>query len=62
MLRRFRTAARFPCFAIPVETIARPNIKLIIPKRESAVKLDEWHTFCDWVKTLPYMADILSAQ
>lgn len=17
-------------------------------------KLDEWHTFCDWIKTLPY--------
>lgn len=22
-------------------------------------KLDEWHLLCDWVKTLPYMADIL---
>ena len=22
-------------------------------------KLDEWHVLCDWVKTLPYMADIL---
>ncbi len=20
-------------------------------------KLDEWHVFCDWVKTLPYIAD-----
>lgn len=24
-------------------------------------KLDEWHTFCDWIKTLPYMKDILDA-
>lgn len=24
-----------------------------------AHKLDEWHVLCDWVKTLPYMADIL---
>ena len=22
-------------------------------------KLDEWHVLCDWVKTLPYMVDIL---
>lgn len=22
-------------------------------------KLDEWHLLCDWVKTLPYMVDIL---
>ena len=21
-------------------------------------KLDEWHTFCDWVKTLPYFCEI----
>lgn len=24
-------------------------------------KLDEWHTFCDWIKTLPYMKDFLEA-
>lgn len=24
-------------------------------------KLDEWHTFCDWIRTLPYMKDILDA-
>ena len=22
-------------------------------------KLDEWHTFCDWIETLPYMKDFL---
>lgn len=26
-----------------------------------AHKLDEWHTFCDWIKTLPYMKDFLEA-
>lgn len=24
-------------------------------------KLDEWHTFCDWIKNLPYMRDFLEA-
>ena len=24
-----------------------------------AHKLDEWHTFCDWIKTLPYAEDII---
>lgn len=24
-------------------------------------RLDEWHLLCDWVKTLPYMAEILGA-
>lgn len=24
-------------------------------------KLDEWHTFCDWIETLPYMKEFLSA-
>lgn len=24
-------------------------------------KLDEWHVFCDWIKTLPYMKDFLEA-
>lgn len=24
-------------------------------------KLDEWHVFCDWAKTLPYMKDFLAA-
>lgn len=23
-------------------------------------KLDEWHTFCDWILTLPYMADFIN--
>jgi ferritin len=22
-------------------------------------KLDEWHTFCDWVKTLPYAKELI---
>ena len=22
-------------------------------------KLDEWHVFCDWVKTLPYASDLI---
>ena len=22
-------------------------------------KLDEWHVFCDWVKTLPYAEDMI---
>lgn len=24
-------------------------------------KLDEWHTICEWIKTLPYMTDLLEA-
>lgn len=24
-------------------------------------KLDEWHTFCDWVETLPY-ASLINAE
>lgn len=24
-------------------------------------KLDEWHTFCDWILTLPYFEDIINA-
>ena len=24
-----------------------------------AHKLDEWHTFCDWIKTLPYAEDLI---
>ena len=24
-----------------------------------AHKLEEWHTFCDWIKTLPYAEDII---
>ena len=26
-----------------------------------AHRLDEWHALCDWVKTLPYMEEILDA-
>ena len=22
-------------------------------------KLDEWHTFCDWIKTLPYAKELI---
>ena len=22
-------------------------------------KLTEWHTYCDWIKTLPYMKDFI---
>ena len=22
-------------------------------------KLEEWHSFCDWIKTLPYAGDII---
>lgn len=25
-------------------------------------KLDEWHTFCDWIKTLPYAEEIIIAE
>ena len=25
-------------------------------------KLDEWHTFCDWVKTLPYAKELILAE
>lgn len=25
-------------------------------------KLDEWHTFCDWVETLPYAKEIICSQ
>lgn len=25
-------------------------------------KLDEWHTFCDWIKTLPYGAELIIAE
>lgn len=24
-----------------------------------AHKLDEWHTFCDWIKTLPYASELI---
>ena len=27
-----------------------------------AHKLSEWHTFCDWIKTLPYAAEIIIAE
>lgn len=30
----------------------------IYPKRKHH-KLDEWHTFCDWIEKLPYMAELL---
>ena len=25
-------------------------------------KLDEWHTFCDWIKTLPYAKVLILAE
>ena len=25
-------------------------------------KLAEWHTFCDWIKTLPYAQEIIIAE
>ena len=25
-------------------------------------KLEEWHTFCDWIKTLPYAKELISAE
>lgn len=25
-------------------------------------KLEEWHTFCDWIKTLPYAAELILAE
>ena len=25
-------------------------------------KLQEWHTFCDWIKTLPYAEEIIIAE
>lgn len=25
-------------------------------------KLDEWHTFCDWILTLPYMEEFITCQ
>ena len=25
-------------------------------------KLDEWHTFCDWIKTLPYAKELILAE
>ena len=25
-------------------------------------KLEEWHTFCDWIKTLPYAEEIIIAE
>ena len=27
-----------------------------------AHKLAEWHTFCDWIKTLPYAEEIIIAE
>ena len=27
-----------------------------------AHKLAEWHTFCDWIKTLPYAKEIIIAE
>ena len=28
-------------------------------KSRNSHKLDEWHTFCDWVKTLPYAKELI---
>ena len=25
-------------------------------------KLDEWHTFCDWIRTLPYAKELILAE
>ena len=25
-------------------------------------KLDEWHTFCDWIRALPYAADLITGE
>ena len=25
-------------------------------------KLSEWHVFCDWVKTLPYAAELITGE
>ena len=25
-------------------------------------KLEEWHTFCDWIRTLPYAADLITME
>ena len=25
-------------------------------------KLNEWHTFCDWILTLPYMEEFITCQ
>ena len=30
--------------------------------RERITKLAEWHTFCDWIKTLPYAQEIIIAE
>ena len=36
-------------------------LKNIYPARKNH-KLDEWHTFCDWIKTLPYSELITGAE
>ena len=25
-------------------------------------KLEEWHTFCDWIRSLPYAADLITGE
>ena len=32
----------------------RREVLANIHKSRKNHKLDEWHTFCDWIKTLPY--------
>ena len=27
---------------------------------QTKLELNEWHTFCKWIETLPYMRDFLS--
>jgi hypothetical protein len=34
------------------------EVALSILRQRSNHKLDEWHTFCDWLRTLPYMTDL----
>lgn len=37
------------------------NLAAIYRQRKDH-KLDEWHTFCDWIKTLPYAKEIITME
>jgi hypothetical protein len=38
-------------------TLTYENLIAMYPARKNH-KLDEWHTFCDWIETLPYFKEI----
>lgn len=37
------------------------EVLLTIYKQRHNHRLSEWHTFCDWIETLPYMKDFIEA-